>query len=74
MREGDKGVQYFYYILFTHLGFSWESGYISFLGGMSCGVLLHVIVDDCIYVRHYPSYKPERKPMRVVCGSYMRQR
>jgi hypothetical protein len=29
-------------------------------------------VDDCSYVRHSPAYKPERKPLRGVCGSYLR--
>jgi hypothetical protein len=30
-------------------------------------------VDDCSYVRHSPSYKPERNPLRGVCCSYPRQ-
>jgi hypothetical protein len=33
----------------------------------------HKVVDDCSYVRHSPAYKPERKPLRGVCGSYLRQ-
>jgi hypothetical protein len=31
-------------------------------------------VDDCSYVRHSPGHKPEREPLRGVCGSYLRQR
>jgi hypothetical protein len=31
------------------------------------------IVDNCTYVRHSPAYKPERKPLRGVCGSYLEQ-
>jgi hypothetical protein len=32
MGEGDKGIKYFYYILFTHLGFSWEKWLHELLG------------------------------------------
>jgi hypothetical protein len=32
-----------------------------------------MLVDNCNYVRHSPAYKLERKPLREVCGSYLRQ-
>jgi hypothetical protein len=32
MREGDKGAKYFYYILFTHIGFNWEKWLHELLG------------------------------------------
>jgi hypothetical protein len=30
--RGDKGAKFFYYILFTHLGFSWEKWLHELLG------------------------------------------
>jgi hypothetical protein len=30
-------------------------------------------VDDYSCVRHSPGHKPEREPLRGVCGSYLRQ-
>jgi hypothetical protein len=32
-----------------------------------------LFVDDCNYVRHSLGHKPEREPLRGVCGSYLRQ-
>jgi hypothetical protein len=37
------------------------------------GVIGVICVDDCSYVRHSPGHKPEREPLRGVCGSYLRQ-
>jgi hypothetical protein len=34
---------------------------------------IFVVVDDCSYMRHSPRHKPEREPLRGVCGSYLRQ-
>jgi hypothetical protein len=31
-------------------------------------------VNDYSHVRHSPGHKPEREPLRGVCGSYLRQR
>jgi hypothetical protein len=36
-------------------------------------LIVVIIVDDCSYVRHSPGHKPEREPLRGVCGSYLRQ-
>jgi hypothetical protein len=30
-------------------------------------------VDDYSYVGHSPRHKPEREPLRGVCGSYLRR-
>jgi hypothetical protein len=48
-REGAKGAKAFYYILFTHLGISWENGYVSFLGRPH-GALLHVLFKPCFWL------------------------
>jgi hypothetical protein len=42
-REGDKWVKSIYYILFIHIGISWESGFVRFLGKPH-GALLHAII------------------------------
>jgi hypothetical protein len=45
-REGAKGDKYFYYILFTHLGFSWEKWLHELLGEATWCIIA------CNYINH----------------------
>jgi hypothetical protein len=45
MREGAKGAKYFYYILFTHLGFNGEKWLHELLGGKDMWFLI-----SCNYI------------------------
>jgi hypothetical protein len=43
------------------------------LGLMENASLAERSVDDYNCVRHPPGHRPEREPLRWVCGSYLRQ-